>query len=92
MKECCEGKTTPYCPECGANLKAYSLLGLLEELVKRKSKAVKTLNHWAALATKPFSNQAEGKKINRAVVRNEARVEQLKEWIGLVSEKITPTD
>lgn len=86
MNKCCENQITPFCGTCGANLKANSLLGLVEELGGRKKKAEGTLRNWTARSTKPFANEAEGKKVKRAVVRNEARVKQLNGWIELVIE------
>ncbi len=90
MKECCKDQTTPYCSDCGANLKANSLAGLVEELEKRLEAAYKRSNYWsdrqqgAALSDK--------KKVTNGIVRSLRRVEQLSSWIKQVKEAIDRWD
>ncbi len=88
MKECCKGQSTPHCPECGANLKANTLLGLKEYLEKRLKAAAETLQEWMNTA---YTTPAAEKKVKQGIARNLRNVEQLKDWIAKLSLLLEPT-
>ncbi len=88
MNECCEGRIdTPYCPQCGSNLKRRSLLGLVEDLERRLEKACETRKKWAGTATEKGDDVA-ATKVRRALARAEETIHRLACWLDLLKAKI----
>lgn len=79
MNECCEGQKTAYCPECGANLKKRSLLGLVEDLDRRLQKAGETRKKWARAVTVDGDELGATKRL-RGLARAEETLQRLTCW------------
>ena len=89
MNKCCEEKLTAYCEVCGTNLKSRSLVGLVEDLERRISKAGETLKKWnAAWVKNADENLVEQKKAKRGVARTEETIHRLSSWLDLLKAKV----
>ena len=86
MNKCCEGKLTAYCPECGANLKKRSLLGLAEDLERRIMKSGQTRVKHAKLEGSP--DKAVAKKAKQGAARAEETIQRLACWLELLKGKM----
>ncbi len=83
MNKCCEGKQTAYCPECGANLKKRSLLGLMEDLDRRILRAGETRKKWAGTATEE-GDEVAAAKLRQSLARAEGTIQRLACWKELL--------
>lgn len=88
MKECCAGQTTPWCGQCGTDLRPYSLDGLKAHLEKQLSGAAKTLKKWS---DKPHTTSDGEKKVKQGIARNLHNVEKLQSWRGLIANILAET-
>lgn len=81
--KCCEGRIeTPYCPQCGTNLKNRSLLGLVEDLERRIDRAGETRKLHAKLTAS--TDKAVGKKALQGLARAEETIQRLACWLDLL--------
>ncbi len=85
MNKCCEGKQTAYCPECGANLKKRSLLGLVEDLTRRIDRACETRTKHGRLLCSADVDVV--KKAEQGLTRAEDTIQQLSCWRELLKDK-----
>lgn len=80
--QCCRNQTTPFCPDCGADLEAKSLVGLKKHLEKRLQATMKRFDDWVA-------SSADKVKADQGIARNTDTIVQLESWIAHL-EKIIP--
>ncbi len=83
MDACCKRQSARHCPECGANLKANTLLELKEYLEERLKVAAEMLSEWTN--TKPTNPPTET-IVKLSIACNLRNVEQLKDWIAALTE------
>lgn len=80
MNTCCRNQTTQFCPDCGANLEAKSLVGLRKHLFARVESAQKRLDDWIAVNSDD-NNAADKVAAIQGIARCIDKVVQLESWI-----------
>ncbi len=78
MNTCCRSQTTPFCPVCGADLEAKSLVGLKKYLTARLKSATKRLKLWTEDVSTPEIDQ---EKVKQGIARGTDSVVQLESWL-----------
>ncbi len=82
MMECCKNQTTAFCPECGADLEAKSLIGLEYHLRDRLISAKKRLDKWMD------SDDIGEEKAKQGIARSTDTIIQLDSWIAEINKVI----
>lgn len=95
MEKCCEGKTTPFCANCGSPIQGYPLIEIkvyFESRLKRATERLKARKDEAQADKQPVGRSAAGLQEN--VAKAQTIVDRWSRWIGLIKDamQVTPTE